>query len=320
MDIFLSMLDSTLRLTIPLLLASLAGLLSERSGVVDIGLEGKMLCAAFAAAATAFTLNSAWAGVGVALVVGLVLSLVHGLASITFNGNQMVSGMAINILASGATATLATAWFHEGGQTPHLEGASRFQAIELPFVQEAAQIPLLGTFYAEVVSGHTALLYLSLLSVPLVGWLLMGTRLGLRMRAVGENPHAADTGGVSVAKVRYIALGLNGVLCGIAGAYLSTAHGNLFLSDMTAGKGFLALAALIFGRWKPWPTFYACLLFAFADAVQVRIQGVSLPVIGSLPAQFIQMLPYALTVLVLAGLAGKTVAPKAIGLPYVKSR
>jgi len=320
----LSLLASTLRLSTPLVLAALAGLLSERSGVVDIGLEGKMLAAAFAAAAVASVYGSPWLGLSAAIAVALVLSLLHGVASISYNGNQMVSGMAINIVAAGTTVTLATAWFHQGGQTPMLETGSRFADLALPWAAQLGAVPLLGPLlgplYAKVISGNTILVYATLAIVPLLTWVLFRSRFGLRLRAVGENPQAVDTAGISVARLRYLALGWNGVLCGIAGAYLSTAQGNTFLPDMTAGKGFLALAALIFGKWKPWPTFFACLLFAFTDALQVRLQGVELPGIGEIPVQFIQMIPYLLTVLVLAGFVGRALAPKAVGVPYVKSR
>jgi simple sugar transport system permease protein len=320
MDLIYSLLDSTVRLSVPLILASFAGILAERSGVVDIGLEGKMLAAAFAAAAVAAVTANPWLGVLAAMVVAVALSALHGLSAITYSGNQMVSGMAINIIAAGTTATLASAWFNLGGQTPGLEGAARFQGLTWPFADAISQVPLIGAVYTRMLGGHNVLVYLSWLAVPLVAWMLFKTRFGLRLRAVGENPHAADTAGISVAIIRYQALLLNGVLCGLAGAYLSTAHGNAFMRDMTAGKGFLALAALIFGRWQPWPTFWACMLFALTDALQFRLQGVALPVIGEIPVQFIQMAPYILTVLVLAGLAGKAVAPKAVGVPYIKSR
>lgn len=320
MDLIYSLIDSTVRLSVPLILAAFAGILAERSGVVDIGLEGKMLASAFAAAAIAAVTGNPWVGVVAAVGVAVALSALHGLSAITYSGNQMVSGMAINIIAAGSTATLASAWFNLGGQTPGLEGAARFSGLTLPFSESISQLPVVGTIYSRMLSGHNILVYITWISVPVVAWLLLRTRFGLRLRAVGENPHAADTAGISVAKIRYQALLLNGVLCGLAGAYLSTAHGNAFLRDMTAGKGFLALAALIFGRWHPWPTFWACMLFALTDALQFRLQGVALPVIGEIPVQFIQMAPYILTVLVLAGLAGKAVAPKAVGVPYVKSR
>jgi simple sugar transport system permease protein len=183
-----------------------------------------------------------------------------------------------------------------------------------------APIPLLGPLYAEVVSGHNLLVYLTIALVPLVGLLIYRTRFGLRLRAVGENPHAVDTAGISVTFLRYRAMILCGALCGIAGAYLSTAHAAGFVRDMTAGKGYLALAAMIFGKWQPVPTVLACLLFAFADALQIRLQGVSLPGIGEIPVQVIQALPYALTVVLLAGFVGRAVAPKSSGIPYVKDK
>ena len=320
MDLIYSLLDSTVRLSVPLILASFAGMLAERAGVVDIGLEGKMLAAAFAAAAVAAVTGNPWSGVGAAIVVALALSALHGLSAITYSGNQMVSGMAINIIAAGATATLASAWFNLGGQTPGLEGSSRFSGWAWPWSDAIGSVPVVGAIYSRMLSGHNVLVYIAWVAVPVLAWTMFKTRFGLRLRAVGENPHAADTAGISVATIRYQALLLNGVLCGLAGAYLSTAHGNSFMRDMTAGKGFLALAALIFGKWQPWPTFWACMLFALTDALQFRLQGVALPVIGEIPVQFIQMAPYVLTVLVLAGLAGKAVAPKAVGVPYVKSR
>lgn len=320
MDVVFSLLDSTIRVATPLLLAALAGLFSERSGVIDIGLEGKMLAAAFAAAAVAAITGSAPLGLLVALGVGFLLSMMHGVASVTYNGNQTVSGMAINIAASGLTAILANAWFQQGGRTPFLEGDARFTPITLPLAETVKDIPLIGEFYYEIISGHNVLVYVTAILLPVIVWVVYRTRFGLRLRAVGENPHAVDTAGISVAKLRYQALAINGLLCGLAGSYLSTAQNNSFLQDMTAGKGFLALAALVFGKWRPYPTLIACLLFAFTDAAQVRLQGVNIFGIGPIPVQFIQALPYILTVLLLAGFVGRAVAPKAIGIPYVKSR
>ncbi|MFD2264067.1 ABC transporter permease [Lacibacterium aquatile] len=319
MDILLSLLDSTIRVATPLLLAALAGMFSERSGVIDIGLEGKMLAAAFAAAAVAAITGSAPLGLLAALGVGFLLSMMHGVASVTYNGNQTVSGMAINIAASGLTAILANAWFQQGGRTPFLEGDARFTPITLPFAEATKGVPVLEIYY-EIISGHNILVYVTAILLPTIVWIVYRTRFGLRLRAVGENPHAVDTAGISVAKLRYQALAINGLLCGIAGSYLSTAQNNSFLQDMTAGKGFLALAALVFGKWRPYPTLIACLLFAFTDAAQVRLQGVNIFGIGQIPVQFIQAIPYILTVLLLAGFVGRAVAPKAIGIPYVKSR
>jgi simple sugar transport system permease protein len=311
---------ATARGAAPLVLAALGGLFAERSGTVDIGLEGKMLAAAFAAAATAAVTGSAWAGLGAALAAAVLVSLVHGFACITHHGNQVVSGMALNITLAGLTAVLGNAWFAQGGQTPLLAAGGRFTPLTLPGAQALAGVPGLGVIYREVVSGHNLLVYLAAIAVPVVAWLVQHTRFGLRLRAVGESPGAVDTAGISVAAVRYRALVLSGVLCGLSGAYLSIAHNAAFIRDMSAGKGYLALAALIFGRWRPLPTLGACLLFAFADAVQVRLQGTPLPGIGVVPVQLIQAVPYALTVALLAGFVGRAVAPRAIGVPYLKER
>ncbi|MFM2043629.1 MAG: hypothetical protein RLY86_2205 [Pseudomonadota bacterium] len=316
----LSLLDSTLRLAAPLILAALAGLYSERAGVIDIGLEGKMLAGAFAAAAAAAVTGSAWIGLLAAIGASLSLAVVHGFACISQKGNQVVSGFAINIIAAGLTAVLAAAWFGLGGRTPNLDGAARFAAIDLPLAATLAGVPVLGPIYADLLSGHNILVYLALAAVPVTAWIAYRTRFGLRLRAVGENPAAVDTAGISVPALRYRAVLIAGLLCGVAGAYLSTAQGAGFQENMTAGKGFLALAALILGKWRPVPTLFACLLFAFADALQTRLQGVPLPGIGEVPVQLIEALPYVLTVLLLAGFVGKAVPPKAIGQPYVKDR
>lgn len=318
--LILSLVDSTIRLAMPLVLAALAGLFAERSGIVDIGLEGKMLGAAFAAGAVAAVTGSAWAGLGMAMLVSVAFSLLHGFASITCQGNQVVSGMAINIMIAGLAPTLAQAWFGQAGRTPILTDDARFTPIDLPFAQSLSGVPVLGPIYAELISGHNILVYLTVVLVVLVTWVIYRTRFGLRLRAVGENPGAVDTAGISVAGMRYRALVVTGLLCGIAGAYLSTAASASFVRDMTAGKGYLALAALIFAKWRPVPALLACLLFAFADAVQVRLQGVVIPGLGPVPVQLIQALPYLLTVLLLAGFVGRAVAPKAIGQPYVKER
>ncbi len=311
---------STLRLATPLVLCAMAGLFAERSGVVDIGLEGKMLGAAFAAAAAAAVSGSAWVGLMAAIAVSWSLAMLHGFASITHKGDQVVSGMAINIVVAGLGPVLADAWFRQAGRVPVSGEGARFLPIELPFAEAARGIPVIGPFYAEVVSAHNLLVYVAAVSIPIVAWVVYKTRFGLRLRAVGENPSAVDTAGISVDGMRYRALMVTGLLAGIAGAYLSIAQGAGFTRDMSAGRGYLALAALIFGKWRPVPAVLACLLFAFADAVQARLQGVELPVIGEIPTQAIQALPYLLTILLLAGFVGRAVAPKAIGQPYVKER
>ena len=313
-------LDATLRLAAPLIFCALAGLFSERSGVIDISLEGKLLGSAFAAAAVASLSGSVWLGLLAAAGVSVCMALVHGFACITHRGNQIVSGLAVNILASGLTVTLGIAWFGRGGQTPTLDADQRFQPIRLPFVETLQDAPLLGAIYGELLSGHRLPVYLAFVAVPLAALLLARTRFGLRLRAVGESPEAVDSAGVSVPWLRYRAVILAGILCGIAGAYLSTAHGAGFVREMSAGKGYIALAAMIFGKWRPWPALFACLLFGFLEAASARLQGVELPVIGQAPADLMLILPYVMTVVLLAGFIGRAEAPGALGTPYVKER
>jgi len=315
-----AILDATLRVSAPLILAAMAGLFSERSGIVDISLEGKMLAAAFIAGSVAATTNSAWLALLAAILTSIALALVHGFACITHRGNQVVSGLAINILASGLTVVLGIAWFARGGQTPSLKSGSRFMPLELPFADAVSSVPILGPFYAGVISGHNVLVYVALVSVAVTWWIVYRTRFGLRLRAVGENPLAVDTAGLSVSRLRYGAVAICGALCGIAGAYLSTAQNASFVREMTAGQGYIALAALIFGKWRPLPAMFACLMFGFLDAIAIRLQGVVIPGIGEVPVQAIQALPYVLTVVLLAGFIGRAVAPKAVGVPFVKER
>ncbi len=341
----LLILASAIRLSAPLLLAALAGLYSERSGIFDIGLEGKMLVGAFAAGAAAAETGSPWLGLLAAIGVSVVFALIHGYASITQRGNQIVSGVAINFLASGLTAFLGQAWFGEGGRTPQLQNTGRFTSIDLmsgdtlyhipffgrfigPVLAKPYQavmdlfgsIPVLGRFLSEVVSGHNLIVYLSVLAVPFTAWVVYRTRFGLRLRAVGENPAAVDTAGISVTWLRYRAVIITGIFCGVAGTYLSIAQSAGFGRDMTAGQGYIALAALIFANWRPWRVLGATFLFGLLSAIAIRMQGVVVPVIGQVPVQAIQALPYILTVILLAGLIGRSVPPKAGGVPYVKER
>ncbi|MGL4811582.1 MAG: ABC transporter permease [Beijerinckiaceae bacterium] len=313
-------LASTVRLSTPLLFACLAGLWSEKSGIVDIGLEGKMLAAAFAAAICAHVSGSAWVGLLGGITASVLASLLHGFAAITQRGNQIVSGVAINMLATGLTALIGNAIFGQGGRTPALDGRARFTDWTLPFADELRGVPIVGPLYHGVLSGHSALVYAGFAMVGVTWFVLARTRFGLRLRAVGENPMAVDTAGISVARLRYIAVIIAGVLCGFGGTYLSVSQAASFLPLMTAGKGFIALAALIFAKWRPLPAFAACLLFGLLDAVAIRLQGVPLPGIGQLPVQAIQALPYLLTVILLAGFIGKAIPPRASGIPYVKER
>ncbi|HEY6980199.1 ABC transporter permease [Reyranella sp.] len=292
---------ATLRTATPLILCAMGGLFSERSGIVDVGLEGKMLIAAFFAAAIATITGSAWWGVAAGIVAAEIMALLHGFACITYRGNQVVSGVALNILAAGLTVVLGNAWFHQGGQTPPLD---------------TARERLMPIFFPR--AGDNVLVYVALASVPLAWWIVARTRFGLRLRAVGEMPLAVDAAGISVSWLRYRAVLLCGLFSGLAGAYVSIAQNAGFSRDMTAGQGFIALAAIIFGKWRPFPALGACLIFGLLDAIAIRLQGVVVPGLGEVPVQFIQALPYLLTMFLLAGFIGRAVAPKAIGIPYEK--
>ena len=313
---------STLRVATPLILCALAGTLSERSGVIDLGLEGKMLATAFCTASVGVASGSLVLAVGAALVLGVALSLLHGFACVSHRGDQVVMGMVITMTAAGLTAVLGIAWFKQGGQTPPLPDAVRLEPWFAGLGATLSGVPLVGPLLAAL-PGHTALVYLALALVGAVWWLLYRTRLGLRLRATGENPAMVDAAGVSVLHLRYLALVGNGLLAALAGAYLVLALNPQFLPHMTAGRGYMALAAMIFGKWHPLGALWACLLFGFLDAASIRLQGVLLPDGlggGAVPVQAIQALPYVLTVVLLAGFIGRAVAPRALGTPYVKER
>lgn len=325
---FILLLDATMRVSVPLILAAMAGLFAERSGVVDISLEGKILGGAFAAATVGALTGSVWLGLSAGILASVALAMLHGYACITHNGNQVVSGVAINIMAVGLTVVLGIAIFSRGGQTPQLPQEARFTPLTWPGADAVADIPILGSLYSELLSGHNLLVYVAFLVVPITWWVVYRTRFGLRLRAVGESPEAVDTAGISVAVMRYRALIVAGVLCGMAGAYLSTAQSAFFVREMSAGKGFIALAALIFGKWRPVPVMLACLLFGFLEAASARLQGVLdvesatgivREILVGLPF-LIDVLPFILVVLLLAGFVGTAVAPKASGIPYVKER
>ena len=310
--------DATLRIATPLMLCAMAGIFSERSGIVDISLEGKLLSGAFGAATIAALTGSAWLGLGCAMLAGITMSLIHGFACITNKGDQVVSGVAINILASGLTIVLGIALFKRGGQTPSLPKEDRFTPIKWWGVELVDSVPIIGTIYRQLISGHNLLVYIALLTVPVTAFILYKTRFGLRQRAVGEVPKAVDSAGISVTWLRYRALVIGGALCGIAGAYLSIAQGGNFVKEMSAGKGYIALAAVIFGNWRPLTAFLACLMFGFLEASTARIEGIEFWVIGEIPSQLMQAIPYILTVLLLAGFIGKPKPPAAIGQPYHK--
>lgn len=287
-DIFsISLLYSTIRLAAPLLLAALGGLMSEKSGVINIALEGLMLSGAFTSAVVTYYAGNAWIGLLAGIGAGVFIAAVHAVACIRFDADQVVTGTAVNILMLGVPTLLSGALFDTTGSTP--------------------QIPR-----ADLIPNAPIVIAFAL--VPIVWYVLYRTPFGLRLRAAGENPEAADTAGVRVARIRYTAVLLSGALAAIGGAYLSTGQSSLFTRNMTAGRGFIALAALIFGKWRPVQTMLACLLFGFAEAVAIQMQGV----IPNVRVEYIQIIPYILTMVVLAGFIGASRAPRALGQPYEK--
>jgi simple sugar transport system permease protein len=284
---------STIRTATPLLLAALGGLYSERAGVINIALEGLMLAGAFTAAAVTHYAGSPWVGLLAGIGAGVAVAAVHAVACIRFNADQVVSGTAINILMTGVPAMLSGALFLSSGSTPQ--------------IPKDDLIP-----WTPVV--------LALLLVGVTWYVLYRTPYGLRLRAVGENPEAADAAGVGVNRVRYSAVLLSGALAAIGGAYLSIGQSSLFTRNMTSGRGFIALAALIFGKWRPVQTMLACLLFGFTEAISIQMQGVFKPWGEEIPVQFINIVPYVLTIIVLAGFIGHARAPRALGIPYQKEK
>ena len=289
-----AILFSTIRLATPLLLAAIGGLYSERSGVINIALEGLMLAGAFTAAAVTYYAGNPWVGLLAAIMAGVLVAWIHAVACIRFKADQVVTGTAINILFLGMPAFLSGALFLSSGSTP-----------QIPTGNLLPVAPIIIAFAL----------------VPITWYVLYRMPFGLRLRAVGEKPEAADAAGVSVKRMRYSGVLLSGALAAIGGAYLSIGQSSLFTRNMTAGRGFIALAALIFGKWRPVQTMLACLLFGFADALTTQMQGVvKLPSGEDVPVQFIQMIPYVLTIIVLAGFIGQSRAPRSLGIPYEKER
>ncbi len=305
-DLFtISLIASTIRLATPLVLAALGGLFSERSGVINIALEGKMLAGAFTAAAVTYAADtrlgmgaaSPWVGLLGGMIAGLFIAVIYALSCIKFKSDQVVSGAAINILMIGMPGLLSGAFFLSSGSTPQ--------------IPKDHLLPQSPWFIAVVVLALVAGIW----------YVLYKTPFGLRLRSVGENPEAADAAGVSVSRIRYSGVLLAGMLAGLGGAYLSIGQSSLFTRNMTAGRGFIALAALIFGKWRPVQTLLACLLFGFTEAVSIQMQGVfKLPSGEDIPVQFIQMVPYVLTIVVLAGFIGSSRPPRALGIPYQKEK
>ena len=300
-----TLIASTIRLATPIVLAALGGLYSERGGVINIALEGIMLAGAFTAAAVTVFTHSPWIGLLAAIFAGILVAAVHGVATIIYRADQVVSGTAINILFLGVPALLSGAFFDSTGATPQLP---RDQVLPDMAILNPETFPVLASIF-----NQKPLVYIALITVGVSYYVLYYTRFGLRLRAVGENPEAADTAGISVVKTRMAGVLVSGALAAMGGAYLSIGQNSLFTRNMTAGRGFIALAALIFGKWDPVGAFLACLLFGFAEAVAIRMQGTV-----NIPNQFIQIIPYVLTMVVLAGLIRRATPPRSIGVPYVK--
>ena len=295
-------LTSALRMTTPLAFAALGGVYSERSGVVNIALEGIMLIGAFFAAVGTYFFGSPLVGILFSILAGMGLALIHAVVSIKFKVNQIVSGTALNMLAAGGTTFLSRLIFKAAGSSPHIKG---FEPWSIPILSD---IPGIGLVFKSL----SPLIVFMFIIVILSQYILYNTVFGLRLRSVGENPQAADTLGVNVYKYRYIGVLISGALGGIGGAFLSLEHARVFVENMTGGRGFIALAAMIFGKWNPIGSFGACFLFGIAEAVRMRLEGIGIP------TQFIQMIPYILTMSVLAGAVGKAMSPAADGIPYEK--
>lgn len=302
----LELLASGIRLSTPLILAALGGMFSERSGVVNIALDGIMIFGAFAGAVVAFETGSPWLGLIAAIIAGGLVAHIHGVASIRYQANQIVSGTAINLMAIGIPSMLANGIYGTTSSTPNIKFT--LPTVQLPVI---SQIPFLDVLIGE----YLILVYFAFLMVPFSWFILYKTSFGLRLRSVGENPEAADTAGVNVYMMRYYGVWISGILAGLGGAYLSIGHGSAYVRNISAGRGFIALAALIFGRYNPGLTLVGCLCFGIADAFQIRVQGVI-----EVPTQFIQMFPYVLTMVVLAGLIGKSHVPAADGIPYTQAK
>lgn len=302
-NFFSDYLAASLHLAVPLAFAALGGLYSERSGVLNIALEGMLLTGAFTSAAATFYTQNPGLGILAALIAGGLVGLLHAFLCVTLRVDQLVSGLAINLVAAGMTAFLARLVFSDGS-------TQRLPGIEAIIIPGLANIPLLGSLLFQ----QDIFVYLLLLLIALTTYILFHTSFGLTLRAVGEYPQAADTSGVSVSWVRYCAVIISGCLASLGGAYLTLVQVRFFAEGMSAGKGFIAIAALIFGRWHPLGSTLACLLFGATEALQLRIQALGV----NIPYQFLLMLPYAIAILALVGLAGKSTPPKALGLPYFK--
>jgi simple sugar transport system permease protein len=288
--IVLAFLAQTLRIAIPYLFAASGGVISERSGLIGLGLEGYMLGGAFCGAVASYYSGSPWVGLLGAIAGGAALALLYAVTAIRFRADQVVVGIAVNLLVTGATRFFLRLAFHSSANSPRVPGFGAEQS---------------GTGLAALASNP--LIWLGIIAVGVMAWLIYRTPYGLRVRAAGEHPEAALSVGVPVDRVRYVAAALSGMLAALGGAYLALDQ-HQFSAEMTAGRGFIALAATIFGRWDPFRAALACLFFAAAETLQIQLQGAQI-----IPSQFVEMIPYALTIVALAGVVGRAIPPAALG-------
>lgn len=303
-DIITNFMTADLRTATPIILAALGLVYMERSGVVNIGIEGTMLIGAFIASFASWKLNNVWLGLLIAGLVCSFIGLIFAFLVVTVKADQIVTGIAINVLGLGITTTLNRSLFGVDNSLPEIPSLKK---ITIPIL---SKIPIFG----EVLFNQMGLVYIAMILVPVSYYFLQKTNLGLKIRTVGEHPRAADTSGVNVFKIRYITIILGSFLAGLGGGFLSTGILSFFSEDMVAGRGFIALAAVIFGKYSPWGVLGAALLFGFGDALQIRIQAAG----SNIPYQFLMMLPYVLTIAALSGFVGKSSTPAASGEPYNK--
>jgi simple sugar transport system permease protein len=289
---------SVFRFATPLIFAALGGMFSERSGIINIALEGLMLAGAFTAAVVTYETGNPFFGFLCGMIAGGVLALFFAVACIKFEADQVVAGFGINILMLGLPALLSSAIYDSAGSTQQIDKANLLPEI----------------------FGLNVATILAFLLVPFCWYVFYKTPFGLRLRATGENPAAADAAGVDVIKLRYSAVIISGILAAAGGAYLSTGQSSLFTRGMTAGRGFIALAALILAKWRPVQVLLACLFFGFTEALTIPLANIKTASGENVPVQFIQIIPYVLTIIVLAGFIGLSRAPKALGNPYQKEK